>query len=80
MKGAIDYVPEYKRVQVKRLLLVHGTVSWEKRNQNYSFRRCVFGNFYHRYTGECSYYGAGLIADLVEELAIDFILGLAAGS
>jgi len=35
--------------------------------------------FYHRYTGECSYYGAGLIADLVEELAIDFILGVGGG-
>ncbi|EAC5424559.1 oxidoreductase, partial [Listeria monocytogenes] len=30
-EGAIDYVPEVlKEYKVKRLLLVHGTVSWEK--------------------------------------------------
>ncbi|MEB5918941.1 iron-containing alcohol dehydrogenase family protein [Enterococcus innesii] len=80
-EGAIDYVPEVlKEYKVKRLLLVHGTVSWEKAKPKLLFLEDAHLEiFYHCYTGECSYYGAGLIADLVEELAIDFILGVGGG-
>ncbi|MHC5247323.1 iron-containing alcohol dehydrogenase family protein [Enterococcus sp. LJL90] len=80
-QGALDFVPTVlDEFQAQRILVVHGNVSWEKarprldflQNPNYQF-------FYHRYTGECSYYGADLIAELVVAQKIDFIVGVGGG-
>lgn len=79
--GAIDFVPTVlEEFAAKRVLVVHGTISWEKAQPLLSFlddERYVFT--FHRYTGECSYYGAELIAELVKQDGIDFIIGVGGG-
>lgn len=72
-----DVLNEYK---AKRVLVVHGTVSWEKakpyltflNNDDYEF-------FFHQYTGECSYYGAELVEGVIEKEEIDFVIGVGGG-
>lgn len=80
-EGAIDFVPTVlAEYQVKRLLIVHGTVSWEKAQPKMTFLKSLpIEIFYHRYTGECSYYGTELIENIAQEKEIDFILGVGGG-
>lgn len=79
--GAIDNIPklleEYKS---KNILVVHGTISWEKARPFMTFLDNPSVKVtYHQYTGQCSYYGAGLIKEIVEEQNIDFIIGVGGG-
>lgn len=80
-KGAIDCIPDLlKEHHAKNVLVVHGTVSWEKAKPMMKFLDTIEQNvYYHKYTGECSYYGADLIKDIVEEKNIDFIIGVGGG-
>lgn len=80
-EGAIDFIPELlKEHKSKNILIVHGTVSWEKTKPKMKFLETIEQNvLYHKYTGECSYYGADLIAQIVEENDIDFIIGVGGG-
>lgn len=80
-KGAINFIPELlKEHQSKKILIVHGTISWEKAKPKMKFLETIEQNvFYHQYTGQCSYYGADLIKQIVEENDIDFIIGVGGG-
>lgn len=81
-KGAIDeFVPQIlKEHQAKNVLVVHGTISWEKAQPYMGFLKDGSYNFsYHQYTGECSYYGTDLITDKVKAENIDFIIGVGGG-
>lgn len=79
--GAINFVADVLAEYVaKNVLIVHGTVSWEKAQPRLGFlqdERYTFS--YHQYTGECSYYGADRIAEIVKEKQIDFIIGIGGG-
>ena len=80
-KDAIDFVPKmFEEFNAKKILVVHGTISWEKAKKFIHFlddERFEF--YYHQYTGECSYYGVDLIKQKVDENNIDFILGVGGG-
>ncbi|MDI9519421.1 MAG: iron-containing alcohol dehydrogenase family protein [Erysipelotrichaceae bacterium] len=80
-EGAIDFIPEVlKEHKAKNILVVHGTISWEKAKPKMKFLESLEQNvYYHQYTGECSYYGTDLIADIVKEKDIDFIIGVGGG-
>lgn len=80
-EGAIDFIPKLlKEHKSKNMLIVHGTISWEKAKPKMKFLETIEQDvFYHQYTGECSYYGADLIAQIVEENDIDFVIGVGGG-
>ncbi|MGX7031441.1 iron-containing alcohol dehydrogenase family protein [Vagococcus zengguangii] len=80
-EGAIDKVPELlTEFHAKNILIVHGTISWEKAQKKINFLSDEQYNWYfHQYTGECSYYGANLILELVKKHDIDFIIGVGGG-
>ncbi|MDN6159766.1 MAG: iron-containing alcohol dehydrogenase family protein [Tetragenococcus koreensis] len=81
-QGAIDeFVPQIlDEYRAKRILLVHGSISWEKAKPFMSFLSDEKYEFiYHQYTGECSYYGTNLIVKQIEENGIDFIIGVGGG-
>ncbi|MCR8969077.1 iron-containing alcohol dehydrogenase family protein [Facklamia sp. 7083-14-GEN3] len=80
--NAIDTIPEVLReYSAKKILIVHGTISWEKAKKKINFlNHNSFKFFYHQYTGVCSYDGATKIADKVELEGIDFIIGVGGGS
>lgn len=80
-EGAIDYIPYLlKEHHAKNVLVVHGTISWEKAKRKMEFLKTIEQNvYYHQYTGECSYYGTDLIKDIVKEKDIDFIIGVGGG-
>lgn len=79
--GAIDFVPTLlDEFKAKKVLVVHGSISWEKAQPKLSFlENADFQFFYHKYTGECSYYGIELIEKVVEQNQIDFIIGVGGG-
>lgn len=79
--GALDFVPDVlKEYHAKKILIVHGTVSWEKARPRLAFlKKSNYQFFYHQYTGECSYYGANLIQEIVKQQEIDFIVGVGGG-
>ncbi|MGX7109482.1 iron-containing alcohol dehydrogenase family protein [Facklamia miroungae] len=80
--NAIDTVPEVlTEYSAERVLIVHGTISWQKAKAKINFlddERFEF--YYHQYTGVCSYVGAQTIADKVEKEGISFIIGVGGGS
>ena len=77
--GALQHVPDVlAEYQAKKLLVVHGTVSWEKAQPRLPFLQ-DYQVVYHQYTGECSYYGAGLIEAIAQAEDIDFIIGVGGG-
>ncbi|PMB85077.1 iron-containing alcohol dehydrogenase family protein [Dolosicoccus paucivorans] len=80
--GAISFIPELLRsYQATKVLVVHGTVSWEKARKFMPFLKDnEFDYFYHQYTGHCSYYGTELIEEKVRNNDIDFIIGVGGGS
>lgn len=79
--GAIEAIPDIlSEYQVKRILIVHGTRSWEKAQKKLTFMdHPSFSFFYHQYTGECSYFGTDLIVKIAQEQKIDFIIGVGGG-
>lgn len=78
---AIDFVPAMlEEYSAKKVLIVHGTISWAKAKPKLRFlddARYAFT--FHQYTGECSYYGTDLIAEIVKQAGIDFIIGVGGG-
>ncbi|GCF95366.1 alcohol dehydrogenase [Enterococcus florum] len=78
---ALDFVPDVlEEYAAKNILIVHGTVSWEKAKPKLAFLNDDRYQFtFHPYTGECSYYGADLIVELVKKNKIDFIIGVGGG-
>lgn len=78
---AISLIPSLlKEYHAKNVLIVHGTVSWDKAKPYLNFLANEDFEFtYHQYTGECSYYGSELIVDIVKDKAIDFIIGVGGG-
>lgn len=79
--GAFEMVPALlKEYAAKNVLIVHGTISWEKAQPRLAFLQDEQYRFtYHQYTGECSYYGADLIGEVVQKENIDFIIGVGGG-
>lgn len=80
-KDAILLVPEIlKEYQVNRILVIHGTISWEKAkpfldqalNQEWEI-------VYEQYSGECSYNEGNRIAKIIAENEIDFTIGVGGG-
>lgn len=64
----------------KSVLVVHGTISWEKAKRFLTFLDSENYHFvFHQYTGECSYYGTDLIVDKVKTEECDFIIGVGGG-
>lgn len=80
--GAIDSILEIlEEYKAKKILIVHGTISWEKAKPRIRFLDDDhYDFFYHQYTGKCSYYGAELISNIVEKENIDFIIGVGGGT
>lgn len=80
-KDAIEFIPELlEEHKAKNILIVHGTISWKKAKVKMSFLENIDKNiFYHKYTGECSYYGADMIAKIIKENDIDFVIGVGGG-
>lgn len=79
--GAIDFVPELlNEFSAKKVLVVHGQVSFEKAKPFLTFLTQETYHFdFLQYTGECSYYGAERIAEVVKANQIDFIIGVGGG-
>lgn len=80
-ENALDLIPELlNEFQVKRVMVVHGTVSWEKA-QPYlaSLINHEAVVHYEQYNGECSYNEGNRIATLATEKEIDFIVGVGGG-
>lgn len=80
-EGALDFVPQLlEEYQAKRVLIVHGTISWEKAKPMLSFLTDDRYQFtYHQYTGECSYYGTDLVMEAASKSGADFIIGVGGG-
>lgn len=81
-KGAIGtYVPQIlAEYHAQNVLVVHGSISWEKAQPFLTFLTDEKYHFtFHQYTGECSYYGADQIAEVVKANDIDFIIGVGGG-
>lgn len=77
-EGAIDIIPEIlQEYQAKNIMIVHGTVSWEKAKP---FMKKVMGLdkkiIYEQYHGECSYNESHRIAEIIRENDIDFVIGV----
>ena len=79
--GAIDVVPEVlQEFSAKNVLVVHGGISYEKAQPFLHFLQQDDYTFsFLQYTGECSYYGAERIAEVVNEKQIDFMIGVGGG-
>ncbi|MCA5012113.1 MULTISPECIES: iron-containing alcohol dehydrogenase family protein [unclassified Enterococcus] len=80
-EDAIEKVPDVlEEYEAKKILIVHGTVSWEKAKTYLSFvERAKYAFTYHQYSGECSYYSADRIVELSKAADIDFIIGVGGG-
>lgn len=80
-EGAIDFVPKIlEEFNARNVLIVHGTESWSKAQHYLNFLKDEQYNFtFHKYTGECSYYGTELICDIIKNDKIDFIVGVGGG-
>ena len=66
--------------KAKTVLVVHGTISWEKAKQFLTFLDSEKYHFvFHQYTGECSYYGTDLVVDKVKSENCDFVIGVGGG-
>lgn len=78
---AFELVPDMlHEFQAENILVIHGTVSWEKAKPFLKFLSDDDFQFtYHQYSGECSYTGAEEIKELVLNNNIDFIIGVGGG-
>ncbi|MGM0125986.1 hypothetical protein IGI37_003387 [Enterococcus sp. AZ194] len=81
-EGAIARIPELlDEYKAKNILIVHGTISWEKAKPKLSFLEESPNHhfYYHQYTGECSYFGAELVTRMIDQHGIDFVIGVGGG-
>lgn len=80
-EGAFDLIPELlNEFQAQRIMVVHGTVSWQKAQPYLSSllnHEAVV--HYEQYSGECSYNEGKRIATLATEKDIDFVIGVGGG-
>lgn len=80
--GAIDTVPDLlKEYHAKRVLILHGTISWEKAKKFYekTISNPEFEFEFEQYHGECSYNEAKRISSIIKEKNIDFVIGVGGG-
>lgn len=80
-KGAIDLIPGLlEEYRAKRVLVVHGTVSWEKAKPYLGkLIDSEYELIYDRYHGECSFNEGRRLADLMAAEHIDFVVGVGGG-
>lgn len=81
-EGAIARIPELlDEYKAENVLIVHGTVSWEKAKKKLEFieKSSNYNFYFHQYTGECSYYGADLVLEQIKLNKIDFVIGVGGG-
>lgn len=78
---ALAVVPQLlEEYKANNILIVHGTVSWEKAKPKLDFLNNSSCHFtYHQYTGECSYYGTDLVMEAARKAGADFIIGVGGG-
>lgn len=80
-EGAIDLIPEVlQEFEASRVLIVHGTISWEKAKPYLT--KVVEAKpefFYEQYNGECSYNEGRRMAAIIKERNIDFVIGVGGG-
>lgn len=79
---ALEYVPELLDIyEAKKVLIVHGTISWEKARIHLSFLRKDIERDYitEQYNGECSYQEAERIKQIIEEENVDYLIGVGGG-
>ncbi|EOS61912.1 hypothetical protein C815_00322 [Firmicutes bacterium M10-2] len=66
--------------QAKKVLIVHGTKSWEVAKPFLTFLNDPNYEFiYHKYSGECSYQEAANIDQIIKDNNIDFVIGVGGG-
>lgn len=80
-EGAIDLLPELLgEYHAQKILIVHGTVSWEKAKPYLSKTMELDKEiFYEQYSGECSYNEGKRIAEIIRLNEIDFVIGVGGG-
>lgn len=80
-QDAIDTIPTLlNEYLAKNVLILHGTISWEKAKPYFEKTLAADFNFYfEQYHGECSYREAKRISDLIKEKEIDFVIGVGGG-
>lgn len=75
--GIVDVLKEY---QAKRVLVLHGGISWEIAKP--FFERVLAADFhfvFEQYHGECSYVEAKRVSDVIEAEKIDFVMAVGGG-
>ena len=79
-QGAVEMIPDIlHEYGAKRVLIVHGTISWQKASPYLKFLDDDFTIRYEKYNGECSYNEGERLAELVADSNADFIIGVGGG-
>jgi hydroxycarboxylate dehydrogenase A len=79
-QGAMEMIPDIlNEYGAKRVLIVHGTISWQKASPYLKFLDDDFTIRYEQYNGECSYNEGERLAKLVADSKADFIIGVGGG-
>lgn len=80
-EGAINEIPKVlAEYRAKRILVVHGTISWEKAQPRMHFlTNSDYTFIYHQYSGECSYQETDNVVKIARKNNIDFIIGVGGG-
>lgn len=79
---ALEYIPELLNIyEAKKVLIVHGTISWVKARPHLSFLHEDVERDYvtEQYNGQCSYQEAERIAKIIEEKNVDYLIGVGGG-
>lgn len=80
-EGAIDeIVTLLEEYQAKKVLILHGTISWEKAKKY--FDTILSSNFefeFEQYSGECSFNEAKRVSEIIQSKNIDFVIGVGGG-
>lgn len=79
-EGAMELIPEiFNEYGANRILLVHGTISWEKAKPYLEFLEKGYEIEYVQYGGECSYNEANRLVEIVNNGNFDFVVGVGGG-
>ena len=78
---ALENIPELLDIyKAKKVLIVHGTISWEKARPHLSFLKEDEREYtLEQYNGESSYIEAERIAQIIEERNVDYLIGVGGG-